>query len=32
VSHDRLDAEITGEEERVAAANEMLGSGDPAAR
>jgi hypothetical protein len=25
VSHDRLDAEITGEEERVAAANEMLG-------
>jgi hypothetical protein len=32
VSHDRLDAEITGEEERVAAANEMLGSEDPAAR
>ena len=32
VSHDRLDAEITGEEERVAAANEMLGSEDPTAR
>lgn len=28
VSHDRLDAEITGEEERVAAANEMLGQGE----
>ncbi len=32
VSHDRLDAEITGEEERVAAANEMLGSEEPPAR
>jgi hypothetical protein len=32
VSHDRLDAEITGEEERVAAANEMLEAEDPLAR
>ncbi len=32
VSHDRLDAEITGEEEAVAAANEMLGEDDPLAR
>ncbi len=32
VSHDRLDAEITGEEERVAAANEMLGVEDVAPR
>jgi len=32
VSHDRLDAEITGEEEAVAAANEMLGEEDPLAR
>ncbi len=32
VSHDRLDAEIIGEEERVAAANEMLGVEDPAPR
>jgi hypothetical protein len=30
VAHDRLDAEIEGEEERVAAANEML-EADPAA-
>lgn len=32
VSHDRLDAEITGEDEALAAANEMLGSDDPLAR
>ena len=32
VSHDRLDAEITGEDEALAAANEMLGSEDPLAR
>ena len=32
VAHDRLDAEITGEDERVAAANEMLEGGDQADR
>jgi hypothetical protein len=32
VAHDRLDAEITGEEEQLAAADEMLDEGDPAAR
>ncbi len=32
VSHDRLDAEITGEDERVAAADEMLGEEGPLAR
>jgi len=32
VSHDRLDAEITGEEEVLAVADEMLGEDDPLAR
>jgi Domain of unknown function (DUF5063) len=32
VAHDRLDAEITGEEERVAAANEMLEGDETAPR
>jgi hypothetical protein len=32
VSHDRLDAEITGEDEVVAVANEMLDEADPTAR
>lgn len=32
VAHDRLDAEIIGEEEQLAAADEMLEGGDPAAR
>ena len=30
VAHDRLDAEFTGEDEDVAAANEMLDEGEPA--
>jgi hypothetical protein len=32
IAHDRLDAEITGEDERVAAANEMLESDETAPR
>ena len=32
VAHDRLDAEITGEEEQLAAADEMLEESDPVAR
>lgn len=32
VAHDRLDAEISGEEEQLAAADEMLEEGDPAHR
>jgi hypothetical protein len=32
VAHDRLDAEITGEEDQLAAADEMLDGSDPAAR
>ena len=32
VAHDRLDAEISGEEEQLAAADEMLEESDPAAR
>ncbi len=32
VAHDRLDAEISGEEEQLAAADEMLEGGDPAPR
>lgn len=32
VSHDRLDADFTGEDEQLAAADEMLESGDPAPR
>jgi len=32
VAHDRLDADIDGEEEQLAAADEMLEGGDPAAR
>jgi hypothetical protein len=32
VAHDRLDADFTGEEEEIAAANEMLGSAEAAPR
>jgi hypothetical protein len=32
VAHDRLDADFTGEDEQLAAADEMLGSGEPTPR
>jgi hypothetical protein len=32
VSHDRLDADFTGEDEQLAVADEILGSGDPTPR
>jgi hypothetical protein len=32
VAHDRLDADFTGEEEEIAAANEMLGEAEPSPR